>query len=140
MSVSSSQLAGKIPVVRLLPHVVEATAHARQLAAAPGPSVRLLNSVAVELDDAGQLDTSRPLLDQALRIAEAQLGPDHPHTLATRSNLASWLGEAGQVQEAIGQSGRLLEDQTRALGADHPDTLTTRRNLAYWLEQSSRST
>jgi hypothetical protein len=90
MPVSSSQLAGKIPVVRLLPHVVEATAHARQLAAAPGPSAGVLNNVAAQLVDAGQLDISRPLLDQALGIAEAQLGPDHPDTLATRNNLAYW--------------------------------------------------
>ena len=92
MPVSSVQLAGKIPAGRLLPHVVEATAHAAQLGAAPGPSVRVLNSVAVELLDAGQLDTSRPLLDRALDIAEARLGPDHPDTLTTRGNLASWLG------------------------------------------------
>jgi hypothetical protein len=62
------------------------------------------------------------------------LGPDHPDALATRSNLASWLGEAGQVQEAIGQFGRLLEDRTRVLGPDHPDTLATRNDLTYWRE------
>jgi hypothetical protein len=70
--------------------VVEATAHARQLAAAPGPSVRMLNSVAAELVDAGRLDTSRPLLGQASGIAEAQLGPDHLDTLTTRGNLPCW--------------------------------------------------
>jgi len=72
------------------------------LGAASGPSVRVLNGVAEELIDAGQLDTCRQLLDQALSIA-AQLGPGHPETLTTRSNLAFLLGEAGQVQQAIGE-------------------------------------
>ena len=71
----------------------------------------------------------RQLLADRARV----LGPDHPDTLTTRNNLASWLGEAGQVQEAIGQFRQLLDDRVRVLGPDHPDTLITRSNLAYWL-------
>ena len=127
MSASSSSLAGTFPVGRLLSHVVEATAHAGQLGAAAAVSVRVLNRLVFKLIDAGQLDTSRPLLDQALAIAEAQLGPDHPNTLTTRGNLASWLGEAGQVPEAITQTQQLLDDRARVQGPDHPDTLRTRR-------------
>ncbi|MFZ9018485.1 MAG: tetratricopeptide repeat protein, partial [Ilumatobacteraceae bacterium] len=66
------------------------------------------------------------------------LGPDHPNTLATRSNLARWLGEAGRVTDAIEQFEQLLGDRTRILGADHPDTLTTRNNLAYWLGEAGQ--
>jgi hypothetical protein len=58
------------------------------------------------------------------------LGPDHPHTLTTRSNLASWLGEAGDPAGAATAYAELLTDQLRVLGPDHPDTLT-RGNLAY---------
>ena len=49
----------------------------------------------------------RQLLDDRVRV----LGPDHPDTLATRNNLARWLGEAGQVQEAISQYEQLLADR-----------------------------
>jgi hypothetical protein len=91
----------KIPVTRLLRHVTEATSHAEQLGVSPAVSVGMLNAIAFELLHTGQLDSTRPLLDSALRIAHAHLGPDHPDTLRTRNNLASWLGEAGRAQDAI---------------------------------------
>jgi tetratricopeptide (TPR) repeat protein len=122
-----------IPAARLLPHVLDATAHARHLRAAPGATVRLLSTAAAGLQDSGQLDTARPLLDRALDIAQEDLGPDHPDTLAVRANLARWLGEAGQPGQAAAQYRDLLTDSLRVLGPDHPDTLTTRANLAYWL-------
>ena len=57
------------------------------------------------------------------------LGPDHPHTLAARGNLARWLGEAGQPAQAADQYRDLLDDQLRVLGPDHPDTLAARASL-----------
>jgi hypothetical protein len=74
-------MAEKVPAGRLLRHVIEATAHAQELGAAPGGSVRVLNAVATTLLDAGQLDTSRPLVDRALVIAQAGLGrpPRYPY-------------------------------------------------------------
>ena len=134
----SSRLAEKIPAGRLLRHVVEATAHAQELGAAPGPAVSVLNSVADTLLDGGQLDTCRLLLDRALAIAQAKLGPDHQGTLRTRNNLTSWLAEAGQPEKAAAQLRRLLDDRVRMLGADHTDTLATRGNLASWLGESGQ--
>ena len=122
-----------VPAGRLLVHVTAATAHAERLGAASQLSVSVLNKVAVALMDGGQLDTSRPLLDRALQIGPAQLGPDHPDTLAGRNNLAAWLGEAGRVAEAAGQLEQLLADYRQVLGPDHPDTLLTRNNLPGWL-------
>ena len=127
-----------VPTGRLLVHVTVTTAHAERLGAASQLSVQVLNKAAVALMDTGQLDTSRPLLDRALRIARAQLGPDHPATLTTRGNLASCLGRAGRVAEAAGQFEQLLADRQRVLGPDHPATLRTRNNLAHWLGQAGR--
>ena len=121
-----------IPAVRLLPHVVEAAGHPDELGAAAEDAVRVLNQVASELIDAGQLDTSRPLLDLAAAMAVTHLESDHPRTLTTRSYLARWLGEA------VTQFRQLLDDYLRALGPDHPATLTTRGYLAYWLGESGR--
>ncbi|MFE3637501.1 NB-ARC domain-containing protein, partial [Streptomyces sp. NPDC059168] len=45
------------------------------------------------------------------------LGPDHPDTLTTRSNLARWRGEAGDAVGAAEASADLLEDMVRVLGA-----------------------
>ena len=38
---------------------------------------------------------AEPMLRRALAIHEAALGPDHPDTLSTRSNIARWTGKAG---------------------------------------------
>jgi hypothetical protein len=122
----------------LLPHVLEATAHAQRLRAVPDRAVRLLITIGSNLRDAGQLDTSRPVLDRALDIAQAQLGSDHPDTLTTRSNLARWLGEAGQPAQAADQYRDLLDDRLRVLGPDHPHTLTARGNLAYMLGEAGQ--
>ena len=62
----------------------------------------------------------------------AAFGPDHPHTLITRNNIASWTGETGDAREALRLFQALLPDQTRVLGPDHPDTLITRNNIAGW--------
>lgn len=120
---------------RLLPHVLEATAHAQRLGAVPDRAVGLLTSTGNNLRDVGQLDTSRQVLDRALAIAQAQLGPDHPDTLTARSNLAEWLGETGQPAQAASQYRDLLTDYLRVLGPDHPHTLATRDQLAYWQDR-----
>ena len=99
--------------------MLEATAHAQRLRAVPDRAVRLLATVGNKLRDVGQLDTSRPVLDRALTIAQAHLGPDHPQTLTTRANLASMLGEAGQPGQAAAQYRDLLDDYLRVLGPDH---------------------
>jgi len=57
-------------------------------------------------------------------------GPDHPNTLITRNNLASWRGEAGDPAGAAAASEELLADQLRVQGPDHSDTLRVRSNLA----------
>ena len=57
-------------------------------------------------------------------------GPDHPHTLTARGNLALFLAAAGRTEEALGNLEELLADRLRVLGPDHPSTLSTRSNLA----------
>ena len=100
-----------IPAARLLPHVFDATAHARPLQAAPSAAVLLLHVVAADLQDAGQLDTARPLLDSALDIAQDDLGPDHPDTLTARGNLARFLGEAGDRKSTRLNSSHLARSR-----------------------------
>jgi len=65
---------------------------------------------------------------------ERVLGPDHPHALALRGNLANAYQEAGRAAEAIALNEQTLAIRERVLGADHPGTLLSRNNLAntYW--------
>ncbi|WP_419469331.1 tetratricopeptide repeat protein [Candidatus Frankia alpina] len=65
-------------------------------------------------------------LTDRLRI----LGPDHPDTLASRSNLAGAYQSAGRLDQAIDLHEQTLTDRLRILGPDHPHTLTSRNNLA----------
>ncbi|MET0236075.1 MAG: tetratricopeptide repeat protein, partial [Kibdelosporangium sp.] len=74
------------------------------------------------------------LLSDQLRI----LGPDHPHTLTTRNNLAHWRGEAGDPAGAATATAELLTDRLRILGPDHPNTLASRNNLAHWQKQANK--
>ena len=66
------------------------------------------------------------------------LGPDHPHTLRARGNLALVLYAQGRLGEAETENGAALQTMTRVLGADHPYTLTTRGNLALVLRDRER--
>lgn len=58
------------------------------------------------------------------------LGPDHPGTLASRSNLAYAYQSAGRLDEAITLFEQVLADAERVLGAAHPTTRTIQENLA----------
>ena len=69
---------------------------------------------------------------QRIRVRERVLGPEHPQTLAVRSNLARWTGQAGDVAGARDQYAALLPVSERVLGPEHPATLAARSNLARW--------
>ena len=77
---------------------------------------------------AGALRLFTALLPDRERV----LGRDHPATLSTRHNIASWTGAVGDAREALRLCTALLPDQERVLGRDHPDTLSTRNNIAHW--------
>ena len=77
-------------------------------------------------------------LDVAVDALEGLLGPDHPDTLASRSNLAGAYESAGRLTEAITLYEQVLPDRIRVLGEDHPNTLTSRNNLAYAYRAAGR--
>jgi Tetratricopeptide repeat len=84
------------------------------------------------LGESGLVTAAIDYWTQLATAATEHLGPDHPHTLDTRHNLAYWRGEAGDSAGAAEAFGQLLTDCLRVLGPDHPHTLTTRHNLTYW--------
>ena len=83
----------------------------------------------------GRPQTALTLKDAIDMLTDA-LGPDHPHTLTARSNLAVAYKQAGHVSTAIDMFEDVLTDRTRLLGPDHPHTLTTRGNLAIAYRES----
>ena len=97
--------------------------------------VDIVNNTIYCLTDMGRPQTALTLKDAGDILAET-LGPDHPHTLATRGNLAIAYRKSGNLQKAIDMFEDVLTDRTRLLGPDHPDTLTTRGNLAIAYRES----
>jgi len=69
-------------------------------------------------------------LTQALETRLRQLGPEHPDTLRSRSDLANAYLRQGGLAEAEALYRETLEIQQRVLGPEHPDTLRVIGNLA----------
>ena len=70
---------------------------------------------------------------------ERLLGPDHPHTLGSRANLAAAYKEArAEPPEAIPLLERTVTDAERILGPDNRDTLVARATLAEAYRQAGR--
>ena len=65
-------------------------------------------------------------------------GPEHPCTLAVRSELARWTGRAGDPAAARHLLAGLLPVVERVLGPEHPATLAARHELARWTEGAER--
>jgi tetratricopeptide (TPR) repeat protein len=80
--------------------------------------------------EVGRCAEAMTLHEQTLADRERVLGPDHPETLASRSNVATAYHAAGRSTEARAFLERVLTDRERVLGPDHPDTLASRNNLA----------
>ncbi len=74
------------------------------------------------------------LHEATLKARETKLGPDHPHTLNSRSNLARAYLTAGRTSEAIALHETTLKLRESKLGRDHPQTIYSRSELgaAYW--------
>ena len=62
-------------------------------------------------------------------------GPDHPHTLTSRRDIAAWTGLCGDAREALRLSRELLPDRQRVLGPNHTDTLAARSDIANWTRE-----
>lgn len=59
-----------------------------------------------------------------------QLGPDHPATLQSQSNIAVALGDQGSYKQSEEEHKKVLEARKRTQGNEHPDTIASRSNLA----------
>ena len=77
--------------------------------------------------------------ERLLAEQETSLGPDHPDTLHTRSNLAYAYHSAGRTAEAITLHEQTLAARERVLGPGHPDTLHSRGHLAGAYQDAGRT-
>ena len=95
------------------------TADAAQLAARADAALRR-----------GQFDEAETLHHEVLTIHEKALGPAHPVTANSMSNLGRVLDLQGKYVEAEKMYRQSLAVREAALGRDHPDVATNLNNLA----------
>jgi tetratricopeptide (TPR) repeat protein len=94
-----------------------------------------LNSLAILLQDQGDLARAQPLFARALAIKEKELGPRHPDTAASLNNLARLLQSQGDLTGARPLYERALAIKEKALGLEHLDTALSLNCLANLLTE-----
>ncbi len=78
----------------------------------------------------GLYPEGQPHLERTLELRRRVLGPEHPDTLTSMSNLAVLYRVHGQYERSETLQTQALEVRRRVLGPEHPDTLTSMNNLA----------
>ena len=78
----------------------------------------------------GEYAKAEPLLQEALRIRQKVLGPEHPDTATSLNNLAALYQAMGEYAKAEPLYQEALRIRQKVLGPEHPDTATSLDNLA----------
>src|SRR5216684_4049298 len=84
----------------------------------------------------GLFSRAKDLEQQSLDIRRRLLGPEHPDTLNSMSDLADALNHDGHYAEAVKLNRETLEIRRHVLGPENPDTLNSMDNLgdALWAD------
>ncbi len=86
----------------------------------------------------GNFQAAETLHHQVLAIHEKTLGPEHPGTATSVSNLGHVLHLQGRHAQAETMYRRALAIREKALGPGHPDVATSLNNLATALQELGR--
>jgi hypothetical protein len=78
------------------------------------------------------------MLNDAVDRRKQTLGPEHPRTLVSMSNLALAYKGLGRLGDSILLNRQILEARRRVLGPEHPSTLRTMSNLGGTLMADSQ--
>lgn len=103
--------------------------------------LNLLSNLVQAIDYAGRWAEAEPMYKNLIAQQEKVLGPDHPSTLGSLSNLSVCLIDQGKLDGPEGAEAycrRAVEGLTRRLGADHVDTLLATNNLAKIVQDQGR--
>jgi len=96
----------------------------------PLVAARLHATIGKTYDALGIYDQALAHTQKALDLRTANLGPDHPDTLAMRTALGSATMEAGDFEQGEQILTSALADHTRILGRSHPSTVACISALA----------
>ncbi|MCT2588111.1 tetratricopeptide repeat protein [Actinophytocola gossypii] len=96
------------------------------------------NSHAAILGHLGRHEEALACHRDVLDARRHLLGPDHPDTLVSRTNVGVALNALGRYEAALTEHRGVLSTRNRLLGPDHPDTLTSRDHVAAVLNNLGR--
>jgi tetratricopeptide (TPR) repeat protein len=86
----------------------------------------------------GQYASAETSHRKASSLRKEVLGPEHPDTLTSMSNLANVLRKQGKYEEAEAMNRQTLARREKVLGHEHPDTLMSVYSLAHLLTHQQR--
>ena len=86
----------------------------------------------------GEYELAGNINRSALKAREAMLGPEHPDTLISVSQLGSVLEMQGKYDEAEAMNRRALAGSKKMLGSEHPDTLISVSHLGSMLQRQRK--
>ena len=89
-----------------------------------------LNQEVMELYRTGQYARAVTVAQAALRVAEQDVGPEHPDVATSLNNLAELYRTLGDYAKAEPLYKRSLAIREKALGPEHPRVPTSLNNLA----------
>jgi tetratricopeptide (TPR) repeat protein/tRNA A-37 threonylcarbamoyl transferase component Bud32 len=91
--------------------------------------VRLDNAIAFMLATDGKPAEAQARYEQALALAEKELGPDHAATMTTLNQLGNLAKTQGRYADARAMHERVLASRERVLGKDHPEIASSLNNI-----------
>ncbi len=91
---------------------------------------QVLNQKGLSALALGKVDSAQKDFKSAHELFGLLLGPEHPDTLSSQSNLASTYRDQGNYEEARKLHEEEWEICLRVLGPEHPNTLSSQANLA----------
>jgi tetratricopeptide (TPR) repeat protein len=106
----------------LTPHLLSVCETEMVNAAASAECADLLNRAGEYFYVRGAYLAVRPLFERALAIRQKLLGPEHPDTATSLSNLARLLGKSGHTDDAEPLFKRAIAIGEKARGLGHPLT------------------
>ena len=122
----------------LLPHAREAISHVT------GDEEDVLNQAKIAFSTGwylylrGEYKAAEKVVRISVKAREKMLGPEHPDTLTSVSNLGSVLSRQGKYEEAEAMHRRALTAREKVLGPEHPNTLISVSKLGSVLARQGK--
>lgn len=121
----------------LQPHI-EHTAPQAEAAAIPAPTSTLMGNLGLLLHTKALHRQAEDWFRRAMKIDEANYGPNHPLVAIRLNNLAQLLQATNRSGEAEPMIRRALEIGEASYGPDHPKVAAHLNNLALLLKATNR--